>query len=297
VKHHESAIPYDRVGGWRTILVLCAVSFASASFGLAADTTGEMFYAYIDSDICSRLMPGPISAERIECSETTLKEGASPVVMRLSDNFVLEVNKPKQIKDHVGSLSEVTGVTNEKNGRIKLETVQPVEMSSIPANAPGHELLDVRNFRVTNPKIAEEIRHQLALMAYISEFDFISFTMIGDNVILSGWTVRPSNRVDAGRLVQRIEGVGQVTNNIEVLPMGSIDMQIRASARIRLQKMLARYFWGSGSSIKIVVKHGRIILLGTVFSQADVDIAGIQCKFVSQAHQVINLLKVSTERG
>ena len=58
-----------------------------------------------------------------------------------------------------------------------------------------------------------------------------------------------------------------VVNNIDLLPLGSFDMQIRAGARAALQRQLSRYFWGNGSDIKIVVKNGQIILLGSVANQ------------------------------
>ena len=63
--------------------------------------------------------------------------------------------------------------------------------------------------------------------------------------------------------------------------MGRTDMQIRAAARAALQRFLSRYFWGSGSAIKIIVKNGQIILLGTVSTKADSDIAYMQCNGVS----------------
>jgi osmotically-inducible protein OsmY len=93
--------------------------------------------------------------------------------------------------------------------------------------------------------------------------------------------------------VKNIEGVNQITNNIDVLPMGSFDMQIRAGARAALQRNLSRYFWGSGSDIKIVVKNGSIILLGRVATQSDVDVANIQCNTVPNAFHVFNMLKVA----
>jgi hypothetical protein len=49
----------------------------------------------------------------------------------------------------------------------------------------------------------------------------------------------------------------------------------------------------SGSDIKIVVKDGKIILLGRVASKADVDIAGVQCNSVPNTFHVFNLLKVA----
>jgi osmotically-inducible protein OsmY len=280
----------------RRFVALLAVMAASAALGLAADPSKLVtFPGYADSFLCARLMLGPITPERIECSQSTHKEGAVPVVVRLTDNLVFDVNKTKMLKDHVGKFVEATGEPKEKDGRIKLESVKAIEKPNIPPGAPGHELLDARNFRVSGDraKTYEKVRHELAMMPYISEFDFISFTMVGDDVILTGWTVRITNRSTAYNLVKNIEGVNKITNNIEVLPMGSFDMQIRAGARAALQRHLSRYFWGSGSDIKIVVKNGSIILLGRVSSQADIDIAGIQCNSVPNSFHVFNLLKVA----
>ena len=71
-----------------------------------------------------------------------------------------------------------------------------------------------------------------------------------------------------------------------------MDNQVRANARAKLQRMLPRYFWGSGSAIKIVVKNGNIILLGTVATKQDSDIASIQCGSVPFAFHVFNMLRV-----
>jgi osmotically-inducible protein OsmY len=73
-----------------------------------------------------------------------------------------------------------------------------------------------------------------------------------------------------------------------------MDMQIRAGARALLQRQLSRYFWASGSDIKIVVKNGQIILVGTVTRQSDFDIATIQCNSVPNAFKVFNMLRVES---
>jgi len=279
----------------KNFLVVAALLAARAALCFAADPSKiKTIQGYADSDICSRLMLGPISPERVECSQTTYKQGAAPQIVRLTDNLIFEVNKTKMLKEHVGKFVEVTGEPKEKDGRIKLESVKGIEQPNIPPGAPGHELLDARNFRATGDraKTFEKVRHELAMMPYISEFDFISFTMVGDDVILTGWTVRITNRSTAFNLTKSIEGVNRITNNIEVLPMGSFDMQIRAGARAALQRMLSRYFWGSGSDIKIVVKNGNIILLGRVATKADSDVANIQCNAVPNAFHVFNMLKV-----
>ena len=181
----------------------------------------------------------------------------------------------------------------KNSGEMKLESFMPELQTEIPADAPAQRLLDVRTYKTKSTAgIYEKIRHELAMMAYITTFDFISFTMIGDDVILTGWTVRDTNRSDAFYRAKSVEGVKNITNNIEILPLGGNDMQIRAGARAALQRNLGRYFWSNGSDIKIVVKNGNIILLGTVVSKEDSDIATIQCNSVSMAFHVFNLLRV-----
>ena len=251
------------------------------------------FPAYVDSDLCARLMLGPITEARVSCSEKTHKEGSNAVVVRLKDNIVFDVNKEKMVKDRIGKFAEVTGEVKLKSGELKLQDVKPLESGDIPPGDPSRKLLDVRTFKAKgSAQIFEKVRHELAMMPYISVFDFISFTMLGEDVILTGWTVRQTNRYEAYNRVKSIEGVGEISNNIEVLPLGSTDMQIRAAARAALQRYLSRYFWGSGSDIKIVVKNGNIILLGSVASKADSDIANIQCNSVPFAFHVFNLLRI-----
>ena len=258
-----------------------------------ADSEISTFHAYIDSDICARLMLGPVTDARVKCSQQTFKDGSNPVLVRLKDNIVLTPNKEKLLKPHVGKYAEVSGDAKLQNGTIKVESVKPEEPGAVPASDPGRKLMDVRTYKTpASDKTAEKVRHELAMMPYVSNFDFISFAMVDDHVILSGWTVRQTNRSEAYNRVKSIEGVGSITNNIEILPLGSNDMQIRAGARAALQRHLSRYFWGSGSDIKIIVKNGNIILLGTVASKADSDIANIQCNSVPFAFHVFNLLRI-----
>jgi hyperosmotically inducible protein len=292
---HEKQLWHGRkelVKATRTLFVWIVLAL---SLGSGPVTAAEIstFSAYVDSDVCAHLMLGPINSSRVECSQKTHKDGSDPVLVRLSNNTIFEVNKQKMISKLVGQLVEASGELKLNDGQMKLKEVRPIESSTIPQGDPARRLLDVRTFKTTGaPKTFEKIRHELAMMPYISEFDYISFTMVGDNVILSGWTVRTTNRSYAENVVKNIEGVNRIVNNIEVLPLGSMDMQIRAGARAALQQNLSRYFWGSGSDIKIIVKNGDIILLGTVMNEGDKNIAGIRCNSVSNAFHVFNLLRV-----
>jgi len=282
----------------RITLALIFAAFLGSEAICAADKEVSTFPAYVDSDICARLMLGPITSDRMECSQKTHKDGAGPVLVRLSNNMVLNVNKDKMSNKLVGQLANVSGELKVKSGEVKLQAVTPIEASSIPAGDPGRKLLDVRTYRTKDaPQTYEKIRHELAMMPYISEFDFISFAMLGDTVILRGCTVRETNRSDAQNIIKNIEGVGTIVNNIDVLPLGSFDMRIRAAARAALQANLSRYFWGSGSDIKIIVKNGDVIVLGTVANQGDKDIAGIRLNGIPGAFHIFNLLRVQSSSG
>ena len=273
-----------------TLMVIPALLWQSGLW--AAETS--TFRAYIDSDLCARLMLGPITPSRIDCSQKTVKDGSEPTLVRLRNNMIFSVNKTKMIAPFVGRLAEASGNIKVKAGTMKLQDVKPIEEGAIPPGDPERRLLDTGHRSAANPKTWEKIRHELAMMPYISEFDFISFTLSESEVILTGWTVRQTNRDYAYNVVKDVEGVETVINNIDILPLGSFDMQIRAGARAALQRQLSRYFWGSGSDIKIVVKNGQIILLGTVASKADSDIAFIQCNSVPNSFKVFNLLRVQS---
>ncbi len=275
----------------KAMLAIVVLLLANGS-GLSEKAVESSFHAYVDSEICAHLMLGPITDKRIECSKDTHSNGDRPAIVRVSDNSVFEVQNQKMVRKLVGEFTAVSGKVKEKNAKIKVMSAEVVGRSEIPESEINAELMDVRNYRSSGDPVYEKIRRSLAMMPYISEFDFISFVMAGDHVILTGWTVRITNRDTAYRLVKKVEGVGRITNNIQVLPMGSFDMDIRAGARSRLQRVLARYFWGNGSDIKIIVKNGRIILLGTVASQADSDLANIQCRSVPGAFHVFNRLRV-----
>jgi hypothetical protein len=271
------------------VLMLMVLLFANAVRAGEVST----FRAYVDSDVCARLMLGPLTNTRVECSKSTFKDGSLPVLVRLTNNMVFAPNKEKMLRTLVGQLAEVSGEAKPKNGTIKLQAANAITPDSVPQNDPGRRLFDPKIYKPErNAELWEKIRHELAMMPYVSEFDFISFTLNGADVILTGWSIRNTNRDTAYNIVKSIKGVETVVNNIDELPLGSFDMGIRAKTRAVLQRQLGRYFWGSGSDIKIVVKNGNVILLGTVMNKMDYDIASVQCNSVSGVFHVFNMLRI-----
>ena len=55
-----------------------------------------------------------------------------------------------------------------------------ITADSIPSGDPARKLLDPKGYRTRkDAKLTKKIRHELAMMPYVSEFDFISFTLNG----------------------------------------------------------------------------------------------------------------------
>src|SRR5580692_10741750 len=71
--------------------------------------------------------------------------------------------------------------------------------------------------------MARQIRKQLVTLPYYGVFDNLAYKVEGSTVTLYGQVVKPITRSDAEKRVVHVEGVTKVVNNIEVLPLSSID--------------------------------------------------------------------------
>jgi hyperosmotically inducible periplasmic protein len=143
-------------------------------------------------------------------------------------------------------------------------------------------------------RFVREIRHELVMLPYYGVFDNLAYKVDGYKVTLMGQVTRPTLKSDAERVVKDIEGVEQVTNNIEVLPLSPNDDRIRLAAyrAIYGQTALNRYALNAIPPIHIIVNNGKITLEGVVANEGDKNIAGIQANSVPGAFSVTNNLRV-----
>jgi hyperosmotically inducible protein len=116
----------------------------------------------------------------------------------------------------------------------------------------------------------------------------------GDKVTLLGQVAQPVLKLDAEYAVKHIEGVRQVDNQIEVLPLSSFDNQIRMRAYRAIYGFgpLNRYALGTHPSIHIVVKNGNVTLAGVVANSMDRDLAYLKANGVPGAFSVTNELRI-----
>ena len=164
------------------------------------------------------------------------------------------------------------------------------------------------------------VRRALERLPYYGVFDFLAFSVDRGTVTLMGYAYRPSLKVEVEQAVKRISGVDEVANRIEILPVSLNDDRIRWAAfyNIYTDDVLSRYAPGGPAGaryaldqhvfshfpgmqpfgnypIQIIVKNGRIVLLGIVNNEADKTIAGVRAREVTGVFSVTNDLVVTKE--
>lgn len=146
-------------------------------------------------------------------------------------------------------------------------------------------------------RIEREIRRELVTLPMYGVFDHFAFKVDGGKVTLLGQVTRPTLKSSAENVVKQIEGVEQVANEIEVLPLSPNDDNIRMAVyrAIYGQTALNRYALRAIPTIHIIVNNGNVTLEGAVATEADKNMAGIQANGVSGVFSVKNNLIVSKE--
>jgi hyperosmotically inducible protein len=147
-------------------------------------------------------------------------------------------------------------------------------------------------------------------------FDYIVFRVDRGTVYLAGYGFEGRLKADAEMAVKRASGVDEVANKIEVLPASQNDDRIRWATfyRIYTDDFLSRYAPGGVQGvlqelsderhfpgmqpigrypIHIVVKNGRVMLLGVVDNATDRQLANVRAREVTGVFEVEDGLTVA----
>lgn len=150
----------------------------------------------------------------------------------------------------------------------------------------------------SDARLVKEVRHQLLMLPYYSVFDDLGFRINGTTVTLVGDVTRPVLKSDAENVVKRVEGVTQVVNQINVLPLSTMDDQIRramARAIYGDPQIGTRYGYQALPSIHIIVNNGRVRLEGVVANESDKNLINIRARSVPNVFAVENELQVESK--
>jgi hyperosmotically inducible periplasmic protein len=166
-------------------------------------------------------------------------------------------------------------------------------------------------------RLALRIQKEILGLREYSLFDDIRFSVRNYQVTLRGAASRPITKSTIENVVKKLEGVEKVVNEIEVLPPGSMDDDIRVRTYIAVygHPALARYNPNRGvpvlgtlaqraggitndpplgwHPIHIIVKNGNVRLEGVVQNAGDSAIAFVQANGVPGTFVVENNLQIA----
>jgi|SRR5947209_13629925 len=144
-------------------------------------------------------------------------------------------------------------------------------------------------------RLIQEVRHQLVMLPYYTIFDDLGFRVEGSTVTLEGDVTQPVLKSDAENVVKRVEGVTNVVNNIQVLPLSDMDWQIRRAMARTIYgspQIGDRYGFQALPAIHIIVKNGNVRLEGVVNSTFDKNLINVRANSVPGVFHVQNDLQV-----
>jgi hyperosmotically inducible periplasmic protein len=146
-------------------------------------------------------------------------------------------------------------------------------------------------------QLSHEIRHQLIVLPYYSVFDYITFTLDGDKVTLTGYVLRPTLRANAEAAVKSLEGVSSVKNLIEILPKSSTDDDSRRAVyrAIFEDSTLQRYAASEVPVIHIILRNGEVTLEGAVSTEAEKNLATTRASGVSGVSAIKNNISIRSK--
>lgn len=145
--------------------------------------------------------------------------------------------------------------------------------------------------------LSEQVRKELVTLPYYGVFDNLAYKVEGNTVTLYGQVLQPTTRKGAEKRVAKLDGVTNVVNNIETLPLSPFDDQIRRQTFRTLFNTggLHRYLLGTNPGLHIIVKNGHITLEGVVANRGDARLANIIANGVDNAFSVTNNLRIEND--
>lgn len=120
-------------------------------------------------------------------------------------------------------------------------------------------------------QVFNDVAKSVNRYAHFTIFDDVNASVKNGVVTLTGRVTMPYKRDDLEKRVADVDGVLQVRDNLEVLPVSQSDDQLRY--RIARSIYGNPNFWnyaiGPNPPIHIVVEHGHVTLTGVVNSDVD----------------------------
>ncbi|MBI2835346.1 MAG: BON domain-containing protein [Acidobacteria bacterium] len=140
--------------------------------------------------------------------------------------------------------------------------IAAVAMLATPAFAESNR----KNLQVFN-----DIADQVNRYVHFTIFDDVSASVEDGIVTLTGKVTMPYKKTEIEKRVAKVDGVREVHNRIEVLPVSSFDdeLRLRIARNIYNNPSFWQYAAMANPPIHIIVERGRVTLTGVVNSDVE----------------------------
>lgn len=147
--------------------------------------------------------------------------------------------------------------------------------------------------QISDSVLAERVAEIVRQYVHFGIFDDINIQVDNRSVILTGRVTMPYKRDEIAARVKKIDGVRDLTNNVEVLPVSSFDSDLRdrLARAIYGHPAFRHYASMVNPPIHIIVEHSRVTLTGAVNSEVEKMLA-FSLAQVSGVLGVTNALKI-----
>jgi hyperosmotically inducible protein len=126
-------------------------------------------------------------------------------------------------------------------------------------------------FAKENLQIFREVQREVLRYPHFTIFDSVNAQIDNGVVVLTGKVTMPYKRTDIERRVNRLTGITEVQNRIEVLPVSQFDDELRYQIARAIYNNPHFHAYASmvNPPIHIIVERGRVTLEGVVNSNVE----------------------------
>ncbi|RPH44968.1 MAG: BON domain-containing protein [Lysobacterales bacterium] len=123
----------------------------------------------------------------------------------------------------------------------------------------------------TEMRLLDEVAKKVNTYAWFTVFDDVSASLDNGVVTLTGKVTMPYKRNEIAKRVAKVDGIREVHNKIEVLPVSQMDddLRYRIARAIYSHPAFWHYATMIDPPIHIVVDRGHVTLTGVVNSEVD----------------------------
>ncbi|MEJ2634126.1 MAG: BON domain-containing protein [Calditrichia bacterium] len=157
--------------------------------------------------------------------------------------------------------------------------------------------LELQEINISGSALSDSVINTIRGHVFYSIFDWVTVDVTNGVVTLKGWAHVPWHRSEFKELAEKVPGVTEVKNDIQLLPESGSDdlLRIRAARLIYNDPIFEPYTYNLVPSIHIIVNNGEVILEGVVNTLGDRKKAADLIYYNTDASKVVNNLVVKPQ--